>query len=132
MRLFKSFLSSILIIALAIYAHMHYALLDKSLLSALYYLPILLMGLVGLICVHFNHSRLLVFVLLVSLTYLLFDYSWLDTSLKYNIGALTVTLIMVLTVIIREQGVFSARSLPLYILIIINLLCDLWVSREQP
>ncbi len=132
MRLFKSFLPSILLLALAIYAHMNYTLLDNSLLSALYYLPILLIVLVGLICVHFNQVRLLVLVLIVSLSYLAFEYHWLDTTLKYNIGVLTVALITILTVLIREQGVFSPHSLPLYILILIAMVFALWLVREQP
>ena len=132
MRLFKSLLPSILLIALAIYAHRNYALLDGSLLSALYYLPLLLILLVGLICVHFNQARLLLLVLIVSSSYLAFEYSWFDTMLKYNIGILTVSLIMILTVIIREQGVFSARALPLYILILMFVISSLWLVREQP
>lgn len=132
MRLIKSFIPSILLFALAIYAHLNYALLDNSLLNALYYLPILLIVLVGLICVHFNQTRLLLYVLIVSSTYLIFEYNWFDTTLNYNIGALTVSILMILTVLMREQGVFSARSLPMYGFILVVLFFAYWVGKEQP
>ncbi|MBL4660733.1 MAG: GGDEF domain-containing protein [Alcanivoracaceae bacterium] len=132
MGIFKATIPLIILAALAIYAKQNFLLLPKSLADAMQYLPILLIMFASAVTLHFNQARIFAYVLILSSLYFSLDYHWLNSELKFALFTTLIPLLLLAIMLVREQGVFSIKALPLYLLFIFTLLFALWLIREQP
>jgi len=132
MRIFKATLPIFILAALAVFAKQNFSLLPKSLADAMQYLPILLIMFASAVTLHFNQARILAYVLILSSLYFSLDYHWLNSELKFALFTTLMPLLLLAIMLLREQGVFSIKALPLYLLFILTLLFALWLIREQP
>lgn len=135
MRLFKALLPLIILTGLGIYARQNYGLLPQSLASAMQYLPILLILMSTIVAIHFNQIRVLSYLIILSSLYFCLDYNWLegaDGMFKFSLFATLAPLVLLSIMLLKQQGVFSIRSLPVYLLFSLFILFALWLIREKP
>ncbi|MBL4773059.1 MAG: GGDEF domain-containing protein [Alcanivoracaceae bacterium] len=132
MKIFKALLPLLILTVLAMYARENFSLLPTSLSNALQYLPMLLIIFVSAITLHFNQGRVFSYVLILSSIYLFLEYGWFDSEFKFTLMTTFMPVLLLLVMLLREQGVFSIRALPVYLLFLFTLLFSLWLLREQP
>ncbi len=132
MRIFKAVLPLLIISVLTLYARQYYALLPDSIMNALQYLPVLLIVFITAVSLHFNQSRIFLYLIILSSLYFLLEYQLLDNTLRFNLFATLTPALLLLTMLIKQQGVFTIRALPLYLLFIFAFVFSLWSIREEP
>ncbi len=132
MKIFKSILPLLIVTFTAFYARQYYAALPTSLIDALQYLPVLLIVFIAALSLHFNQSRLFLYLIILSSLYFILEHYVLDEAFKFNIFTTMAPLILLLTILIRQQGVFTIHALPVYLLFVLTLLFSLWLMREKP
>ena len=121
MKIFKALLPLLILTVLAMYARENFSLLPTSLSNALQYLPMLLIIFVSAITLHFNQGRVFSYVLILSSIYLFLEYGWFDSEFKFTLMTTFMPVLLLLVMLLREQGVFSIRALPVYLLFLFTL-----------
>ena len=132
MRLFKALLPLIILTAVAFYARQNFALLPKALADAMQFLPMLLFIFVTGVALHFNQARILSYLLMLGSLFIFLDNNWLDSELKYALFASFTPIAILFVMLLKQQGVFTIRALPEFLILLFTLLFALWLIREQP
>ncbi len=132
MKIFKSVLPLLIISIFTLYARQYYLQLPDSIMNALQYLPVLLIVFVSAVSLHFNQRRIFLYLIILSILYFILKYQVLDNSLSYNLFATLTPAVLFLTMYVKQQGVFTIRALPLYLLFVFTFLFSLWTIREVP
>lgn len=132
MKIFKAVLPLLIVSVLTLYARQYYSQLPASLTNALEFFPILLIVFVTAVSLHFNQSRIFLYLIILSSLYFLLKYQLLDNSLRFNLFATLTPALLLITMLIKQQGVFTIRALPIYLLFIFAFAFSLWTIREEP
>jgi diguanylate cyclase (GGDEF)-like protein len=132
MKIIKTTLPLLFITILALYTRTYYDKLPTSLIDALQYLPVLLIIFVIAITLHFNQIKILSYLLIITALYLLLTYDLLTNDFKFSLYATFTPIILIITILIKQQSVFTIRAFPFYLIYIAAILFSLWLIREQP
>ena len=132
MKILKITFPLLIVTILAIYARQYYTLLPSSLSNALLYFPPLLIIIATAITLHFNQIRILSYLIVISTLYLLSSYGILVDSFTFSLFATFTPLLLLVTILMKQQSVFTIRALPIYFVFILVILFSLWLIREQP
>lgn len=132
MKILKIIFPLIIVTILAIYAKHNYNLLPTSIINALQYFPILLIVFATAISLHFNQIRILSYLIVISTLYFSLTYNIFSDPFKFTLFATFTPLILLLTILIKQQSVFTIRALSFYLIFIITLVFSLWLIREKP
>lgn len=132
MKILKITFPLLIITILSVYAKQYYHHLPASLINALQYLPVLLIIFVSAITIHFNQIRILSYLIVLSSLYYALSYHILTDDFKLTLFATLTPLLLLVTVLIKQQSILTIRALPFYLIYILALLFSLWLIREQP
>jgi diguanylate cyclase (GGDEF)-like protein len=131
MKILKITFPLLIVSILAIYARQYYNLLPPSLSNALHYFPPLLIIFATAITLHFNQIRILSNLIVISALYILLSYDILTDFFTYTLFATFTPLLLLVTILMKQQSVFTIRALPFYLIFIVVTLFSLWLIREQ-
>lgn len=132
MKIIKITFPLLIVTILAFYAKQYYSQLPPSLSNALQYFPPLLILFATAITLHFNQIRILSYLIIISALYFLLNYDILNDSFKFTLFATFIPLLLLVTILIKQQSVFTIRALPFYLIYVAALVFALWLIREQP
>ena len=132
MKILKIIFPLIIVTILAIYARHNYNLFPTSIINALQYFPILLIVFATAISLHFNQIRILSYLIVISTLYFSLTYNIFSDPFKFTLFATFTPLILLLTILIKQQSVFTVRALSFYLIFIITIVFSLWLIREKP
>lgn len=132
MKIIKITFPLLIISLLAILSRRYYNQLPNSVDIAIQYLPILLILFTVAITLHFNQIRILSYLFIISALYYLLSYGQLDDSFNLVLFATFTPIILLLTMLLKQQNVFSVRALPFYFIFIFVILFSLWLIKEKP
>jgi len=132
MKILKTVFPLLIVTILAIYARQYYTLLPPSLSNALHYFPPLLIIFATAITLHFNQIRILCYLIIISALYFLLSYEILTDVFTFTLFATFTPLLLLATILMKQQSVFTVRALPFYLIFIVVILFSLWLIREQP
>ena len=132
MKIIKIIFPLLIVTILALYAKQYYVQLPASLIDAIQFLPELLIIFVVAITLHFNQIRILCYLFIITALYFFLTYGILVDTFKFTLFATFTPLLLLLTILIKQQSVFTIRALPFYVIYAAVILFSLWIIREQP
>lgn len=132
MKILKITFPLLIVTILAIYARQYYSQIPTPIINALQYFPLLLIIFATAISLHFNQIRILSYLIIISALYFLLTNGILTDPFKFTLFATLTPGLLLITILIKQQSVFTIRALPFYLIFIIALLFSLWLIREKP
>ena len=117
--------------ALMTYSRMNYELVSEDLKNALPYLPVLLIGITILVSVYFNKAKVLLLTFTVALY--LFSQPYINGSSQQLVLLSLLIPVLILTIVLLPvYGIFSVKSIPLYVIYLVSVLAFMWIDKNSP
>ncbi|MCB1605158.1 MAG: hypothetical protein KDI59_10950, partial [Xanthomonadales bacterium] len=110
---------------------MNYELVSEDLKNALPYLPVLLIGITILVSVYFNKAKVLLLTFTVALY--LFSQPYINGSSQQLVLLSLLIPVLILTIVLLPvYGIFSVKSIPLYVIYLVSVLAFMWIDKNSP
>jgi len=132
MRSIKVLSPVLILIFLGFYSYNNFYNIPEAILTGTVFLPVMLALIAVAISFHFNRSHIFFYVVLTIVSNIILGLQLAATDLEYALFSLTIPVLLLAITILPERGIFTARAIPVYFLIVFSFIASLLMSLYQP
>ena len=132
MRIIRSLVPVLILIAGSFYVHSQYDRLPVSILQGIVFIPLLLAILVISLTIYFNRSAVFFYTLVVIIANLAPGLRWVETDLSYALLAGLLPLQLLILTLLPERGIISIRAIPVYASMLLTTAFAVYVVEFSP
>jgi len=131
-RAIKSLIPVLVIFFLSVYGYQQYLESPLPIIKTLTYLPAILAFFVAVLALHFNRSSIFFISVLLLAVNAMLNLNWVPTKVHYALLAGFSPLLLLFITVIPERSLFSIRSIPLYLVVLLMVFVSIWSVAEEP
>ncbi len=132
MKVFKSLVPIIILLAGSFYGYREYQHLPVSVTSGITYLPHMLAMMVVGLSLYFNRSAVFFYAFLSVISYVALQSDWIASDISFALLSAFIPLLFVSLTILPDRGIFSVKAIPAYALILAVIGFSIYASNTPP
>ena len=132
MRIIKSILPIIVLLIGSFYGFQQYNQLPVSVINGIAFLPHMLALMVIGLSIHFNHSSVFFYVVLVVIANVVLRSGWAASDISYGLLSIFLPMLLLLLTVLPDRGIISVRAIPAHTILLLVIGFSVFAANTSP